>query len=484
MANRTMLIAANKVPMDQSDAGLKTIGLSEFNYDIPLIYSVLVSVKPRLCQSVVFEMDEPLAIAGDAKGGLRKLQKLRSQIGADAPNGELIDQVIEFLSKAHHDYPYFLLEPAEVFSMSGDPLGPQMKGLLKDVKKLNMRAVKKRAAGELNYQDWAADCWTNVLYFVPRGAVEPPIEFDRRYLSLTTQQIVENADAILNLTGLENLSLETDIGDENLDPALQLLARVKPAFHLNISGQAHELPVSLGGLTGISGLSIHSLGLKTLPIALQDLTQLKKLVVSRNDLTEIPEFLRSMSSQFDGLNFSENLITKLPDWISEFENLEQLNVMGNPISALPDSLWEMQNLKQLYIGNTKLTALPEAIEGLTSLTGFNAEGLGLTGLPDGFWTLKNLAGFTLQNNPLGPTLPEDGLRSLTKLKNVNFLGCGIEVFPEALCELPELVRMDFRKNKISTVPKCMREKPLDWIGLQGNPHGYTRADFNAKAIGL
>jgi len=368
--------------------------------------------------------------------------------------------------------------------MNEGPIAPMVSGLLRDIKKLNMRQVKRTAAGAQNHSDWAANCWSNVLYFEPRGAVSPPVEFDRSYLSLTTQQVVDNVKVIISLTALEDLRLKTQLDDPNLDPALKILGRIEGEFYLTISGQAHELPDSIGGLTGVSGLSIHSLGLKTLPPSLQKLTQITKLIVSHNALSEIPEFLSSMSSQFSVMNLSENQISAVPDWIHEFSKLEELNLMGNPISSLPSGVWGMENLKNLYVGFTKMTSLPEAISGLVSLTLFNAEGLGLTELPDAFWSLSNLSGVNLQNNSLGSSLPNEGLRMLVNLENINLRKCEIVNFPEAFCDLPNLVRIDLRLNHISSVPNCARQKKLDWIGLQGNPHRYTPADFNADAIGL
>lgn len=483
MANRTMIIAANRVPIDLSDAGLKTIGLSEFAYDIPLIYRVLVSAKPRLCHSTIFESQDQLAIAGDAKAGLKKLVKIRKKLPKKAQNAQLIDDVIAFLSKAHHDYPYYVLEPAEVYSMSGDPLGPQMTSLLQDIKKLNMREVQKAASGPQNYRDWATDCWTNVLYFVPRGAVKPPLDLQKMFLSLTTKEVVENADAISKADALTNLDLITVKDDTDIAEAFSILARSPSAFHLKISGQSETLPETIGELRGITGLSILDADLKEIPFGLQRLKQLKKLIVARTQIAEIPDFIREMG-QLEDITVSENNLSKLPDWIGELENLEMLNLMDNPIAELPDTLWQAPALRRLVLSNTKLQAISEDLGRLQSLQGLSVANLGLSDLPDSIWSLSELVGLTLDGNPLGPNLPEEKLRQLKKLKHFNFRSCGLEVFPQALCDMPDLVRIDARKNEISTVPKCLREKPLDWIGLQGNPHPYKREDFNSKAIGV
>ncbi|MEO1333039.1 MAG: hypothetical protein AAFV32_05920 [Myxococcota bacterium] len=111
-------------------------------------------------------------------------------------------------------------------------------------------------------------------------------------------------------------------------------------------------------------------------------------------------------------------------------------------------------------------------------------GLDLKELPHRLWALRDLTGLTLDHNPLGPRFAADTWRRLTGLKHVSLRRCRLSAFPEELCELPELVRIDVRDNRLAVVSECIRTKRLDWIGLQGDPHSYQQADFNSKAIGL
>jgi len=145
MANRSMLFAASAMPDGTARQELKTIGLCEFDYDIPAIFKVLVSCSPQLCRSCVFKKKAKLAVAGNAKEGLDTVKKLRSDLPNTAESIPAIDHLIAFLDKEHNQYPFYLLEPAEVFDMSGDPLPPQVKDLLNEISVFDVDSLRDRS---------------------------------------------------------------------------------------------------------------------------------------------------------------------------------------------------------------------------------------------------------------------------------------------------------------------------------------------------
>ena len=80
MANRSYLFATDKIPANYEDRPETITGLSEWPYDIPIAYLLLVSQDTRVCASLSFlseeEDNEPLALAGTAAGGAARLKRL------------------------------------------------------------------------------------------------------------------------------------------------------------------------------------------------------------------------------------------------------------------------------------------------------------------------------------------------------------------------------------------------------------------------
>ena len=70
MANRAYLFATDNITDEQ--AGEKhVIGLSEFSYDIPLSYKILVCSNTEIKQSLIW--DHPIALAGSFDNGCQLL---------------------------------------------------------------------------------------------------------------------------------------------------------------------------------------------------------------------------------------------------------------------------------------------------------------------------------------------------------------------------------------------------------------------------
>jgi len=67
------------------------------------------------------------------------------------------------------------------------------------------------------------------------------------------------------------------------------------------------------------------------------------------------------------LDLSDNLITKIPDNISQLNNLESLVLVYNRIDRLPDSVCDMVNLHVLWLGNNRLHSLPTGFGRLKNL---------------------------------------------------------------------------------------------------------------------
>ena len=136
MANRSYLYALNGVPAPSVSAdALEVTGISEFGYYVPLVYKLLVSSDARACQSLIWSGGEQTAIIGSYAGGVERLRAFlqRIEYPTAAP---LVNAAFEFLALERNQRRYFLLEAAETFFMSDDPLELQNAELLNEIRQL------------------------------------------------------------------------------------------------------------------------------------------------------------------------------------------------------------------------------------------------------------------------------------------------------------------------------------------------------------
>ena len=65
MANRSYLYSADTLPTSDVNQKPRVVGISEWNYDIPVAFRLLLSGYPRKCRSVIWDFPDEIAIAGD-----------------------------------------------------------------------------------------------------------------------------------------------------------------------------------------------------------------------------------------------------------------------------------------------------------------------------------------------------------------------------------------------------------------------------------
>jgi internalin A len=162
-------------------------------------------------------------------------------------------------------------------------------------------------------------------------------------------------------------------------------------------------------------LDLSALGLMQLPESVGQLTQLRKLVVHSNRLMEVPESLNRLT-QLRQLNLNFNKLTVLPEnWIGLTQLLE-LNLAGNRLMELPKSVGRLTQLRYLYMAGNRLMSLPENVARLTHLRVLDLDRNQLATLPDSLGYLTQLAELDLSDNRL-ISLPNSlgNLKSLEKL---------------------------------------------------------------------
>ena len=126
MANRSYLYTTNHLP--ESPEWEKTMDLhsiSEWNYDIPVAFKLLLAGNPIAVKSSIWESPEKIAIAGDFRAGLAALYEYLARLPHQAET--LVIETKAFLSKASNERKYFILECGEIFDMEEGT--PEVKNL-------------------------------------------------------------------------------------------------------------------------------------------------------------------------------------------------------------------------------------------------------------------------------------------------------------------------------------------------------------------
>lgn len=136
MANRSYLFATNTAPgADIAATRRQLIGIAEHNYDIPIVFKLLVSANTCACPSSIFDDAPEVALAGDYEGGLRALEAFFARI--DRSDAQLlIADALTFLRAPENRRTWFVLEAGEIFDMEDDPVTEQNRALLAEVSDL------------------------------------------------------------------------------------------------------------------------------------------------------------------------------------------------------------------------------------------------------------------------------------------------------------------------------------------------------------
>jgi Leucine-rich repeat (LRR) protein len=246
--------------------------------------------------------------------------------------------------------------------------------------------------------------------------------------------------------------------------------------------------------------------LTEIPISLRQLTKLQGLNLSNHNLITLPNWLEELK-QLQWLEFAENQLTELPDWIGSFSQLTSLDITSNKITLLPNNISDLKQLAEIFCGYNKLTVLPDFIKHLPKIRKLHFHNNNIKILPEWIGTLTNLRNFTLNDNPItslhpslekliqleqlciGPlttkepnTLPE-WIRSLKKLRQLEFTGCNLTNLPDWLFELKELSILGLSNNLLTELPVTFAQfEHLEILELDGNPLNPELAEANKQGV--
>jgi hypothetical protein len=138
MANRSYLYTIRK-------ENSKVNGICECNYDIPLIFKILVSDNTQMIPSKIFQNNEFIALQGDFQNGKIKLYHFLDKLLSNYESS--IDDLVSKVENTKNFFEtiiaeYFYLDCAEIYDMHTAPLEEQNKKLFNEINNIHIEIEK------------------------------------------------------------------------------------------------------------------------------------------------------------------------------------------------------------------------------------------------------------------------------------------------------------------------------------------------------
>ncbi|MHC0061336.1 leucine-rich repeat domain-containing protein [Nostoc sp. UIC 10890] len=263
----------------------------------------------------------------------------------------------------------------------------------------------------------------------------------------------------LDLSGQELTELPVEIGKLKQLESLILGKKVEGYEEVGyrnvqkVSGNnLKTLPLELLGLPNLRKLDISGNPLESIPDVVTQILHLQELILIRVELTEIPDAIAKLTN-LTLLHLSGNQITEIPEAIAKLTNLTQLYLSFNQITQIPEGIAKLTNLTQLDFYNNQITEIPEAIANLTNLTLLHLNDNKITEIPEAIANLTNLTLLHLSGNQI-TEIPE-AIANLTNLTLLHLSGNQITEIPEAIANLTNLTLLHLSFNQITEIPEAI-----------------------------
>ncbi|MBP5975210.1 leucine-rich repeat domain-containing protein [Brasilonema sp. CT11] len=263
----------------------------------------------------------------------------------------------------------------------------------------------------------------------------------------------------LDLSGQELTELPVEIGKLKQLESLILGKKVEGYEYVGnrdlekVSGNnLKTLPLELLGLPNLRKLDISGNPLESIPDVVTQILHLEELILIRVELTEIPDAIANLTN-LTQLDLSYNKITQIPEALAKLTNLTQLDLSYNQITQIPEALAKLTNLTQLDLSYNKITQIPEALANLTNLTQLDLRKNQITQIPEALAKLTNLTQLHLFANQI-TQIPE-ALAKLTNLTQLILSFNQITQIPEALAKLTNLTQLILSYNQITQIPEAL-----------------------------
>ena len=200
-----------------------------------------------------------------------------------------------------------------------------------------------------------------------------------------------------------------------------------------------------GRVTGID-LGLNNLVGGPLPADLNQLTELRTFLVSRNYITGSIPSLTGLTNMQIFSAWNNNLTGSLPSFTG-LPMLRVFDVSENQLSGSITSLAQLTNLKEFYVQNNQLTGSIPSLAGLNELVWFYAFNNQLTGSIPSLSDLPKLQYFYVNKNQLTGSIPN--LSGLPKLQEFYVYKNKLSGSIPNLTNLPKLEKFLAYENQLT-----------------------------------
>ncbi|MEZ0539020.1 leucine-rich repeat domain-containing protein [Fibrella arboris] len=198
-------------------------------------------------------------------------------------------------------------------------------------------------------------------------------------------------------------------------------------------------------------LHVNQLALSKIPDVVYRFPNLEELDLSKNQLTQLPARLITDIPSLKRLNVLFNQIGNDSVFIPKNTHLRALTLQGNKLTRIPASVRNCKALESLWMGNNTLTEVSlKPLRGLRKLNDLNFYNAGLTSLPRQIRKLKHVVVLDLYYNQL-TELPRQ-MGRMKRLEQLAVANNNLASLPPQLARLRNLNTLFVHHNKLSQLP--------------------------------
>jgi Leucine-rich repeat (LRR) protein len=245
---------------------------------------------------------------------------------------------------------------------------------------------------------------------------------------------------------------------------------LKSLKQLDLSGNIlKSLPQSIGNLILLEDLNLGMVNLgfrmnllTSLPATFSNLTHLKRLDLSSNQLGLLPIGIEKLE-KLEYIDLRQNQLRDFPSSLTKCKSLRYLNLNGNNLISIPEDIGGLAELEELRLDNNffnrfdkKIKTVPESIGKLTKLKVLTLRDNVIESIPSSIGNLHKIVFLDLRDNLLSS-------------------------LPESICSLHNLRYLDLKTNELTSLPKCFEQMVgLNDLNLSMNPN--LRSEYYLPAI--
>ncbi|VDL93823.1 unnamed protein product [Schistocephalus solidus] len=179
-----------------------------------------------------------------------------------------------------------------------------------------------------------------------------------------------------------------------------LIFSLKQLNFLEISRSGvSTLPEDIQNLSDLTKLSLQHNVLTQIPVGLGNVYNLRFLDLSFNNISNLPENLFDKLNHLESLALDSNELQSLPP-LKGLVELHVLSVSSNKLSVIPETLSGCSKLMNIDFSRNVLTSLPTDLNKLTNLHRLNVCDNKLTEIPSTLGECRKLRECLLERNPL------------------------------------------------------------------------------------